>query len=93
MTTQHQRGFSAVEVVIAVLVVAAVAGTGYLAYSRIQNNKSPAATEQTAEDTAQDAPTIDDASDLDRASQALDETDIDASTADSAELDGEVSSF
>jgi prepilin-type N-terminal cleavage/methylation domain-containing protein len=94
MSTQLQRGFSAVEVVIAVVVVAAIAGTGYLAYSRMQDsNKTPTASEQTTGGTTPSAPEVNDDSDLDAASKALDETNVDASTTDSSELDTEVSNF
>ncbi len=89
-----QRGFSAVEVVIAVFVVGAIVATGYLAYSRMQNSeKAPTAAEQTNQANTPSAPTIKDASDLDAAAAALDNTNVDASTSDSAQLDSEANNF
>ena len=90
----QQRGFSAVEVVIAFFVVAAIAATGYLAYSRMKDSgKTPTATEQTEQADTPAAPTIKDQADLDAAAKALDETNIDASLSDSAELDAEAGNF
>ena len=94
MKTLHERGFSAVEAVIAVLVVAAIGVTGYLAFNRMQNTaKAPSASDQAAKATTPEAPAIEDDSDLDAAAKALDETNVDASATDASELDTEVSSF
>ncbi len=92
--SRQQRGFSVVEAVIAVVVVAAIGVTGYWAYSRMQTaSKTPSASEQTQKATTPAAPTVSDSNDLDKASQALDQTNLDASTTDTTQLDTEVNSF
>jgi uncharacterized membrane protein YebE (DUF533 family) len=94
MGTQNQRGFSAVEGLIAVFVVAAIGVTGYLAYDRMQAaNKVPTAAEQTEKATTPAAPAISDSGDLDKAAKVLDETNLEASASDSSDLDTELNSF
>jgi len=94
MSRIRQRGFSAVEVCIAVAVVAVIAATGYLAYNRMKDaNKTPTASDQVQTGSAPSAPTVTDTSDLDTAGQALDNTNVDASASDSAALDTELNSF
>jgi Tfp pilus assembly protein PilV len=94
MSTPQQRGFSVVEAVIAVLVVAAIGATGYLAYSRMKDSsKTPTASDQVEKASAPTAPTISKAKDLDKASSALDSTNLDASSTDTSQLDAEVSNF
>ncbi len=94
MKTQLQRGFSAVEICIAVFVLAAVGATGYLAYSRMQDaSKTPTASEQTDNASTPSVPTVSSSDDLDKAEKALDETNLDASVSDSTELDAELKNF
>jgi prepilin-type N-terminal cleavage/methylation domain-containing protein len=94
MSAVRQRGFSAVEVVIALLVLAAIGVTGYLAFNRMQNaNKEPSTSEQTANDDASSAPAIADTDDLDAAAKTLDKTDVDAADTDATELDSELNNF
>ncbi len=94
MGIKLQRGFSAVEIVIAVFVVAAIGVTGYMAYSRMKDaNKTPSASDQTKQAVTPAAPTISDSKDLDAADTALDETNLDASTTDETDLDAELNSF
>lgn len=94
MKFRNQRGFSAVEVVIAVFVAAAIGVTGYLAYDRMKDaSKSPSASEQVEKASAPAAPSISSTKDLDEAEKALDATNLDASSADAAELDSETSNF
>ena len=94
MSARKQYGFSVVEAVIAVLVVAAIGVTGYLAYNRMKDSsKTPTASEQTENATAPSAPSVGSAKDLDSASKALDNTNLDASASDTAQLDSETSNF
>lgn len=94
MIFSRQRGFSAVEVVIAVFVVAAIGATGYLAYNRMKDaNKTPTASDQIQNGSAPSAPTVSGASDLDTAAKTLDNTNVDASLSDSSALDSEAGNF
>jgi Tfp pilus assembly protein PilV len=95
MTNQNRRGFSAVEAVIAVFVVASIGVTGYLAYNRMKDSDKaqPTASEQTEDAAAPVAPDVKNVDDLDTAVKTLDDTDIDATASDSADLDAEASSF
>ena len=87
-------GFSAVEVIIAIFVVAAIGVTGYLAYSRMKEaSQTPSATEQADKATTPSAPTINGNDDLDAAAQALDNTNLDASLTDTTQLDSQASTF
>lgn len=94
MNQIKQRGFSAVEVVIAVVVVAAIGATGYLAYNRMSDaNKTPTASDQVEKGSTPSAPTVKDTGDLDAASKSLDNTNVDASLSDSSDLDAELNNF
>lgn len=94
MSLPNQRGFSAVEVILAVVIVAAIGATGYLAYDRMKDaNNTPSASQQAEDGTAPAAPSVSDTNDLDKAAKTLDETNLDASVSDSAELDSELQNF
>lgn len=91
MIARRRRGFSAVEAIIAIFVVGAIGVTGYLAYDRMKDaNKTPTASEQTVSGTAPSAPEVSTSKDLDAATKALDDTNIDATAEDSADLDSEM---
>lgn len=83
------NGFSVVELVIIVAIIGVIGGAGYLVYSR-QSNDTAKETENTqvADDTV---PAINSAEDLDTASQALDDTDLDAADAELDELESNLS--
>jgi hypothetical protein len=73
-----QLGFSAVELIIIIVVAGLLVVVGYTVYGRQQNNKpiEPAMTETGQSAVANDvpaAPDISDASDLDEASATLDQ--------------------
>ncbi len=94
MSHIRQRGFSAIEVVIALVVVAAIGGTGYLAYNRMKDaNKTPTASEQAEKGSTPSAPVVNNTADLDTASKALDNTNVDASATDTTQLDSELNNF
>ena len=95
---QSQTGFSAVELLIVIVVVAVLALVGYSVY-QWQNNK-PATTANTQSDSetmagnVPSAPAINTSSDLDEASTTLDQMDISASnSSDSSQLDSQLAAF
>lgn len=94
---KSQLGFSAVELTIIVVIVAALALVGYTVYNR-QNNKTATTTQPTnSQATATDvpsAPAISSTSDLDKASAVLDQVDPGASNSnDSSQLDSQLATF
>jgi Tfp pilus assembly protein PilV len=94
MSRFRERGFSAVEVVIAVLVIAGVVIAGWYMFNRMKDkNADTSTTSQQSSDSPAVAPEVSDTSDLDTANNALDNTDLNASTTDANELDTELNSF
>lgn len=91
---KKQAGFSAVELVIVLVVVGVLATVGYMVYSRQQDNKTAnSGTSQSA--SAEDvpsAPEIKSSSDLDKASATLDDVNLDKNK-DGSQLDSELSTF
>lgn len=86
----NQAGFSVVETLIVVVVLAALGFVGYKVYQRQHDNTSTTASSQsagsaTANDVAS-APSINSTSDLDKAAATLDQTDPGASNSDSSQL-------
>jgi Tfp pilus assembly protein PilE len=85
-----RSGFSAVEIVLIVAIIAIIGFLGYTFYTSYQNKKAT----ETATTTTQDAPTITTASDLDKASTVMDQTELESSnTDDLSELDKELAEF
>lgn len=84
----RSRGFTAVEAVVAVVIVAAVALAGWFVLNRMDDNKK-----STTETSTPAAPTVNGTRDLDSANKALDETNLDASTQDSIDLDDQLHDF
>jgi Tfp pilus assembly protein PilV len=92
---KKQLGFSAVELLIILVVVALLGFAGYVVYNRMQNNKaasSSTTSQSTSSSDVKSAPAINSASDLDKASNILDQTDPNPS-GDSATLDTQLSAF
>ena len=94
MSEKKRLGFSSVEAAIAIFVVAAMGVTGYLAYDRMQDaGKTPTASEQTVSGTAPSAPEVTETDDLDDALKTLEDTNLDAISADSDDLDSELNNL
>ena len=88
---KHQSGFAAVELVVSLVIIAAVVGVGYYVWH--EHNTSPTvATVSTSSayhspsTAAPVAPTITKASDLNSAMQALNQTNVTLSNTDSSQL-------
>lgn len=90
----QQSGFSAVEVLITLVVVAIIGYLGYTFYNGYQDKMAKSAeSANTVSDTA-DAPVVTTSEDLDKASTALDQTDVESGNNDDmSELDKEISNF
>jgi type II secretory pathway pseudopilin PulG len=95
MSRIRERGFTAVEALIALLVVALIVAAGWFVFNRMQDKdaKTTNTTSQTADSTDTSTPEVNKTSDLDAASETLDNTNVDASTADESALDSELSAF
>lgn len=92
MRKNNQSGFSALEIIIVVAVVAIIGYLGYTFYTNYQNRETERAAVSTADSLT--APTINSNADLDKASQAMDETNFEsASTDDLSDLENDMSNF
>ncbi len=92
---KNQAGFSAVELLIVVVIVGLLGFVGYMVYGKQQDKNNAVDTSQNSsrQESANDvpeAPEIKSTSDLDKASATLDNVDTNN---DSSELDKEVSNF
>jgi Prokaryotic N-terminal methylation motif len=83
-----QRGFSAVEAVVAVVIVLAVVAAGWFVFDRMQGDEP-----ETTTTTTPPAPDVNETGDLDSATKALDDTNLDVSSQDASELDQELQDF
>lgn len=99
MKKRTQIGFAAVELVIVVVLLAAIAGTGYYVL-RNRSKSTPttasntsASTSQTSSAATPTAPQINSASDLNSAMQALNQTSVTAGSTDSSQLTTQSSGF
>lgn len=95
---KNQSGFSAVELVVVLVVVAAVAFIGYGIYSnhtnKVTNNNTPAYTPLNTSSTVSTAPAVTSASGLDQALQTLNQNDPStANASDSNQLNSQLSGF
>jgi len=92
---QSQTGFSAVEGLLIVAVVAVLGFVGYKVYSGQQDKPASTGNNQTADQSAKaddvpEAPEIKETNDLDKANATLDQVNPDD---DTGELDSQLSSF
>lgn len=92
LSLRSSQGFSAIEAIIIIVIVAAIVAIGYVVFNRVNDNKEQTTSQTTGTDTPA-APDINNSSDLDEADTTLDSTDVDAATSDSSELDTELSEF
>lgn len=88
----NQRGFALFEVVAIFGVLAIVALAGWNIYQRSQKNGAVSSSSASAIKPVPLAPAVTTTSDLDKASQTLDQTSLD-SNADTAQLDKDLASF
>jgi prepilin-type N-terminal cleavage/methylation domain-containing protein len=95
MKKLYQRGFSSVEMVVVIVIVAALVAVGYVVYQRAHkdDSKTPTAAEQTTSSNTPSSPAVDKTSDLDSASKALDDTNLDAGASDNNTIDKDLNSF
>lgn len=87
---KKNEGFSIVEIVIAVVVVAVIGAVGWMAYTNVFAPKTDE-TSQKPTTTATEQVTIEDASDLDKVDETLD--DITLEDEDTAELNAATEDF
>lgn len=92
---RHQSGFSIIEVIIVVAIVALGGVLGYTYYSVQQKTASKDVSTQSAVATdVQPAPTVSGTSDLDVAATTIDQTDPETSSeSDMSEFESELADF
>lgn len=87
----NQAGFSIVELGLVVVLIAII---GFVAYRFYDSQANQQTTEQSStSNDVKPAPEINDSDDLNTAETTLDQTDPGSSTADTNQLNGEVSTF
>ncbi len=91
---KNQTGFSAVELIVALVVVGGLIFAGYTVFNRQQPQESADTTtsQPVTVNDVPSAPEIKDTDDLDKASAALDQVEIDGDN-DSSQLDSELATF
>lgn len=87
-----QKGFALFESLVAVGIIAIVAVAGWNIYQRQQKNDSVSSTAEKTVKVVPNVPAIASASDLDKAGQTLDQTQIDT-VVDTAQLDKDLAGF
>lgn len=97
MNKRSISGFAAVELLIVVVVLAAIAGVGYFVWNKLNAQSTPASTSTTAYTsppvTVPTAPQVNSASDLNSAMTALNQTTVSSSNVDSSQLTTDTSGF
>jgi type II secretory pathway pseudopilin PulG len=92
-TRSSQTGFSLVEITLAAAVVIIIGALGYVFYTNYQNSQTKADEASQATDTSE-APAITNASDLDTATKALDDSDLESNSSDDlSNIDKDLSAF
>jgi hypothetical protein len=88
---KRQQGFSAVEGIIVIVIVAALAFVGWWVFDRMQ--KDDAKNTGTSQKQETSVPEVNDIAGLDTAEQTLDDADIDAGSSDDTQLNSQLDSF
>jgi len=96
MAGAREKGFSAVEGVIVLVVVLVVGFAGFMLVKHPKGNDTASNADTAATSTDSDvpaAPAVTKTSDLDTAVKILDNTNLDAAATDTADLDTQLSGF
>jgi predicted negative regulator of RcsB-dependent stress response len=99
MKKQSQSGFAVVELVVVVVVLVALGGVGYYVWHSHKATNNTTATTTTSSSyqspttSVPAAPQVNNASDLNSAMQALDQTNVTAGNTDSSQLSTQASAF
>lgn len=91
--TNNRSGFTLIEVVILLAVVAVIGALGYTFYSRMNDQTAVKTPQSKVATDVPAAPEIKQADDLDKAESILDQTDPGASSSDLNQLDSASSGF
>lgn len=93
MKLPNQKGFSIIELLLIIVVVAGLAYAGFKVYDARQTKNSAASEQSSTATDVSTAPTIKESTDLDAASKLLDQNDPATSNQDAAQLDSELANF
>jgi type II secretory pathway pseudopilin PulG len=91
--TDNRSGFTLVEVLVLVIVVAIVGVLGFTFYGRMNKQVASHTSQSSVESDVQGAPEVTKTSDLDEAEAILNQTDPAASDSDASQLDSMSSEF
>lgn len=87
---RRSAGIATIEVVLMSVAVILVGVAGYAVFTSKEDQSNTATSDHTQ---VPDAPAVDNTDDLNAAEEALDKTDIDATTTDRTDIDSQVNAF
>lgn len=93
---RSQKGFSAVELIIAVVIIGLLVGIGYTAFNRISKEDATSTQQTTTQQTESndvEVPEIQSAADLDTTETTLENIDLEADSAELDQLDEALNTF
>lgn len=93
---RSQKGFSAVELIIAVVIIGLLVGIGYVAFNRISEEDATSTQQTTTQQTESndvEVPEIQSAADLDTTETTLENIDLEADSAELDQLDEALNTF
>lgn len=93
---RSQKGFSAVELIIAVVIIGLLVGIGYIAFNRISEEDATSTQQTTTQQTESndvEVPEIQSAADLDTTETTLENIDLEADSAELDQLDEALNTF